>query len=103
MAFTDPLDGRVVYLGKTVVTSITPPGSWVSQKSTCAAAGQAQTCEMECRIDPTTGQPCIVASCFDMCGPTNFIQTCSNTVDLSSFTMCDTETQAKMKKQYNLP
>jgi hypothetical protein len=103
MAFTDPLSGSVVYQGQTVVTSITPPGNWVPHDSTCAESGQTQTCEMECRIDPTTGQPCIVASCFDMCGQTKYIQTCSNSVNLSSFTMCDGETQAQMKKQYNLP
>ena len=103
MTFVDPTSGQTVYKGQTVITSINATGTKVIQPDTCAEAGVNQSCEMECRIDPNTKQPCIVASCFDACGLTYSIQTCSNSVPLESFSRCDAQTQAAMKKLYNIP
>lgn len=103
MVFTDPASGKTIYSGQTVIANVAAIGSSVTQGNTCAASGTKRSCEMECRIDPTNGQPCVVASCVDACGLTVSIQTCSNDVPLSSFSMCDAETQAKMKKLYGMP
>jgi hypothetical protein len=103
MVFTDPASGTTIYSGQTLITNVAAIGSTVTQGNTCAASGTKRSCEMECRIDPTNGQPCIVASCVDACGLTVSIQTCSNDVPLSSFSMCDAETQARMKKLYGMP
>jgi hypothetical protein len=103
LVFTDPASGAILYRGQTVITNVAATGSTVTQSNTCAVSGTKRSCEMECRIDPTNGQPCVVASCVDACGLTVSIQTCSNAVPLSSFSMCDTDTQARMKKLYGMP
>jgi hypothetical protein len=103
ITFIDPDDGTTVYQGSTVVTNVSANGDKIIHNNTCAGSGTKQSCEMECRIDPTNNQPCIVASCFDACGLTLSIQTCSNDAPLESFSMCDAETQAAMKKLYGLP
>lgn len=103
IAFLDPASGKVDYEGKTQIFSGVAAGKKIYSGTSCPNAGQNQSCEVECRVDPNTNQPCIVASCFDACGDTYAIQTCSDAVPLKQFSMCDGSTMAEMKKRYNIP
>lgn len=102
LTFLNPASGAVVVEVKTFLAEANfPPAGIVTDNSTsCANKGENQTCEVECRIDED-GDPCIVASCYDACGQTLSIQTCSSNLTDISFCTAD-ETEA-IKKRYNIP
>ena len=49
------------------------PVGWAGNN--CPQRGQNVSCETECRIAPD-GNPCIVATCTDACGPYFSVHTC---------------------------
>jgi hypothetical protein len=102
LTFLDPSSGAIVLEEKTYLSEadFAPPGTMTDNSANCANKGQNQSCEVECRIDDN-GNPCIVASCFDGCGQTLSIQTCSS--NLSNISFCTADQMNEIKKRYNLP
>lgn len=102
LTFLNAKTGAVILEEKTFLAEadFAPPGTVTNNSGNCAEKGQNQTCEVECRIDES-GNPCIVASCFDGCGQTLSIQTCSS--NLSDISFCTAEQLDEIKKRYNLP
>jgi hypothetical protein len=102
IAFLDVQSGSVVYQAKTVLaraafpTPVPAGYSW----SNCPDRGKNVSCETECRIDPN-GNPCLVSSCFDACGPYFSVDTCPK--NLQNWTACDASVAAQMKAKYNIP
>ncbi len=102
LAFLHPDTGKVMYQGKIVLDSRalpTPVPSGYSQYD-CPDRGKNVTCEIECRIAPD-GVPCMVATCFDACGPYYSVHTCPE--DVSQWNMCNDELLREMKSRYNIP
>ena len=102
IAFLDVQNGSVVFQTKTVLakkafpTPVPAGYSW----SSCPDRGKNVTCETECRIDPN-GNPCLVSSCFDACGPYFSVDSCPKNVD--HWSVCDPSVAAEMKAKYNVP
>ncbi len=102
LAFLHPETGKVVYQGKIILDSRalpTPVPSGYKQYD-CPDRGKNVVCEMECRIAPD-GNPCVVATCFDACGPYYSVHTCPENV--SQWTLCDDNLWREMKSRYNIP
>ena len=102
LTFLNPTSGAIVLAEKTYLSEadFAPPGTMTNNSANCANKGQNQSCEVECRIDDN-GNPCIVASCFDGCGQTLSIQTCSS--NLTNISFCTADQMNAIKKRYNLP
>jgi len=102
LAFLDPASGQVVREVQTFLAEadFPPSGAITNNSENCALKGQNQTCEVECRIDEN-GDPCIVASCYDACGQTLSVQTCSSNLENISF--CTAEQLQEIKQRYNIP
>lgn len=70
-------------------------------KYDCPDRGKNVVCEVECRVKPD-GNPCVVASCTDACGPYFAVDSCP--ADLAQpFTFCDLSQYPELKRLYNLP
>lgn len=97
------MDSQVeVYQGQISLASAlfaTPmPNAWTH--NTCPDRGKDVLCEVECRIAPD-GNPCIVASCNDACGPYFSVHTCPEmSLDFNS---CTPQQWAIMKARYSIP
>ncbi|HCE18336.1 MAG TPA: hypothetical protein DEQ80_10795 [Anaerolinea thermolimosa] len=74
------------------------PAGW--GYNTCADRGKNVSCETECRIAPD-GNPCIVATCTDACGPYFSVHTCPDMP--MDFRSCSPEQWAALKKMYQIP
>ena len=66
----------------------------------CPQAGQNVGCETECRID-YDGNPCLIATCFDACGPYYTVATCPELAP--PWTFCNEETANYLKGIYGIP
>ncbi len=102
LTFSDPQSGAVVYESTLLIPTalmVRPtPAGWAS--TGCDRRGQNVSCETECRIDPS-GNPCIVATCTDACGPYFSVHTCP---DMSlDFASCTPEQWARLKALYQIP
>ncbi|HCE18338.1 MAG TPA: hypothetical protein DEQ80_10805 [Anaerolinea thermolimosa] len=103
LAFLDADTGKVLYQSETVFASAalpTPVPKGYSNTN-CAERGQKVTCETECRVDPSTGIPCIVSSCFDACGPYYSVDSCP--AGVSVWNICSAEQWEEMKAKFNIP
>lgn len=98
----DAQDGHALYQGVLVVPAamVLPPTPAGWSQTSCDQRGQNVRCETECRIAPN-GNPCIVATCTDACGPYFSVHTCPEmSLDFSS---CSAEQWAYMKRLYQIP
>ncbi len=101
-AFSDLQTGDLLYQGNVVLPTalLVPPTPVGWAGNDCPQRGQNVSCETECRIAPD-GNPCIVATCTDACGPYFSVHTCP---DMSlDFNSCNPEQWAALKKQYQIP
>ncbi len=102
IAFSDAQTGDVLYENQMVIPSalLVPPTPVGWAGTDCPQRGQNVSCETECRIAPD-GNPCIVATCTDACGPYFSVHTCP---DMSlDFNSCNPEQWAALKKLYQIP
>lgn len=99
MVFTNPDGGAVVYDGKTFIIPQAVPTSTPEGWGSCPDRGKKLFCEVECRI--YSGEPCIVATCNDACGPYFAIHTCPQ--DIPNDGICDSDLERQMKDKYGLP
>ncbi|MEJ5225418.1 MAG: hypothetical protein WHV44_13255, partial [Anaerolineales bacterium] len=67
----------------------------------CNEPGKNLGCETECRIN-TNGSPCVVSTCFDVCGPYFSVHTCDPNMN-KPFTMCAPDVTEQMKILYGVP
>ncbi|GAP09517.1 hypothetical protein BECAL_00661 [Bellilinea caldifistulae] len=99
----DPETNQAVFETVTSISSIlvvTPmPRGYYDPN--CPQRGLDVKCEMECRIPPS-GEPCVVASCYDSCGLYLSIHTCPENVDVYP-ALCTDEQWAEMKARHNIP
>ena len=102
LVFQDEASGKILYETTTVIPSalMLPPTPAGWGYNTCADRGKNVSCETECRIAPN-GNPCIVATCTDACGPYFSVHTCP---DMSlDFRSCSPEQWTALKKLYQIP
>lgn len=99
LQFTDPASGAVLYSGLVVLSSLVIPTATPVGFASCADRGKNLFCEVECRI--YDGNPCIVASCSDACGPYYSIHDCPE--DRPNDGICDKDLELQMKIRYGLP
>lgn len=102
-AFLDQATGKVVYSSRTVFASAAVPTDVPEGfvQTNCDQRGQNVTCEIECRIAPD-GNPCLVATCFDACGPYYSVDSCPANVSVWPG-LCSEEQTAELKARYNVP
>ncbi len=103
IAFLDPNTNQAVYQAKTMFLSVMLPTPVPEGYSTtnCAERGTNVTCESECRIDPD-GNPCVVSTCYDACGPYFSVNTCPDGVTVWPG-MCSEEQWQEQKARHNIP
>jgi hypothetical protein len=102
IAFADAQTGEQLYQSTLLIPSalLVPPTPVGWAGNDCPQRGQNVSCETECRIAPD-GNPCIVATCTDACGPYFSVHTCP---DMSmDFNSCNPEQWAALKKLYQIP
>ena len=99
IAFTDPQSGAEVYSGTTYIINQAVPTETPAGYFSCANRGKNVSCEVECRV--YSGDPCLVATCSDDCGPYFSIHTCPG--DKVNDGICSIELEQQMRKQYGLP
>jgi hypothetical protein len=102
LVFIDPQSGAELYRSTLIIPTallVAPtPAGW--SQTSCDQRGKGVSCETECRIAPD-GNPCIVATCTDLCGPYFSVHTCP---DMSlDFRSCTPEQWAQLKAQYQIP
>lgn len=102
IVFRLPGTQTVMYSGRLTIPSLAlatamPKGY---AETWCADRGTNVRCETECRIAPD-GNPCIVATCTDACGPYFAVHTCPD-MDLN-FASCSPEQWAQLKALYSIP
>lgn len=103
LVFVKPESGEEVYRGSLIIPLqfVVPPTPVGYLHTACDQRGQNVSCETECRIDPD-GNPCIVATCTDACGPYFAVHSCPDDMPLPS-PSCTAEQWAMMKKRYQIP
>uniref|UniRef100_A0A7C4KGY4 Uncharacterized protein n=1 Tax=Anaerolinea thermolimosa TaxID=229919 RepID=A0A7C4KGY4_9CHLR len=102
LVLQDEASGEILYETTMTIPSalVLPPTPAGWGHNTCADRGKNVSCETECRIAPD-GNPCIVATCTDACGPYFSVHTCP---DMSlDFRSCSPEQWAALKKLYQIP
>ena len=103
LAFLDADTNQVVYQSKTIFVSAnlpTPVPEGYSYDN-CAERGTNVTCESECRIAPD-GNPCVVSTCYDACGPYFSVNTCPDGVTEWKG-LCSDEQWLEQKARLNIP
>ncbi len=101
---TDPANGQTAWTAQTVVRAnlVTfPVRRTYFARPECSELGKNLGCETECRIN-TNGLPCIVSTCFDVCGAYFSVHTCDPEMN-KPFTMCAPEVTEQMKVIYGVP
>jgi hypothetical protein len=103
LVFVKPESDEEVYRGSLIIPLqfVVPPTPVGYLHTACDQRGQNVSCETECRIDPD-GNPCIVATCTDACGPYFAVHSCPDDMPLPS-PSCTAEQWAMMKKRYQIP
>lgn len=103
LAFVKPDSGEEIYRRSLIIPLqfVVPPTPVGYLHTACDQRGQNVSCETECRIDPD-GNPCIVATCTDACGPYFAVHSCPDDMPLPS-PSCTAEQWAMMKKRYQIP
>jgi hypothetical protein len=103
LVFFDPQSGAEVYRSDLIIplAFFVPPTPVGYLHTACEERGKQVSCETECRIDPD-GNPCIVATCTDACGPYFAVHSCPDDMPLPS-PSCTAEQWVMMKKRYQIP
>ncbi|GIV64231.1 MAG: hypothetical protein KatS3mg045_1570 [Bellilinea sp.] len=103
LVFVNPENGEEIYRGSLIIplAFVVPPTPVGYLHTACEERGKNVSCETECRIDPN-GNPCIVATCTDACGPYFAVHSCPDDMPLPS-PSCSAEQWAMMKKRYQIP
>ncbi len=103
LAFVNPENDEEVYRGSLIIplAFLVPPTPVGYLHTACDQRGKNVSCETECRIDPD-GNPCIVATCTDACGPYFAVHSCPDDMPLPS-PSCTAEQWVMMKKRYQIP
>ncbi|MEW6180710.1 MAG: hypothetical protein AB1522_12375 [Chloroflexota bacterium] len=103
LVFLNAESGAEVYRSTLTIplVFVVPPTPVGYLNTACEQRGQNVSCETECRIDPN-GNPCIVATCTDACGPYFAVHSCPDDMPLPS-PSCSAEQWVMMKKRYQIP
>lgn len=103
LVFINPDSGEEIYRGSLIIplAFVVPPTPVGYLHTACEQRGKDVSCETECRIDPD-GNPCIVATCTDACGPYFAVHSCPDDMPLPS-PSCTAEQWVMMKKRYQIP
>ncbi|WP_448335865.1 hypothetical protein [Bellilinea sp.] len=103
LVFFNPESGAEVYRSNLIIplAFVVPPTPVGYLHTACEERGKQVSCETECRIDPD-GNPCIVATCTDACGPYFAVHSCPDDMPLPS-PSCTAEQWVMMKKRYQIP
>ncbi len=103
LVFVNPANGAEIYRTNLIIplVFVVPPTPVGYLHTACEERGKGVSCETECRIDPN-GNPCIVATCTDACGPYFAVHSCPDDMPLPS-PSCSAEQWAMMKKRYQIP
>lgn len=102
VAFQEQSSGETLYETRLTIPAamLLPPTPAGWGYNTCADRGKNVSCETECRI-ASDGNPCIVATCTDACGPYFSVHTCPDMP--MDFRSCSPEQWAALKKLYQIP
>lgn len=104
VALVEPNGSQPVWSGETVLRNnlmVFPVRRTYFARPECSEPGKNLGCETECRIN-TNGSPCVVSTCFDVCGPYFSVHTCDPEMN-KPFTMCAPEVTEQMKALYGVP
>jgi hypothetical protein len=99
LVFVDPQSGAEVYKGTTYIIKAAVPTATPVGWASCPDRGKNIFCEVECRV--YGGEPCIVATCNDACGPYFAVHTCPN--DRPNDGLCSEEVNMELRRLYGIP
>lgn len=103
-ALIQPDTSQIVWSGETILRNnlvVFPVRRVYFARPECSEPGKNLGCETECRIN-TNGSPCVVSTCFDVCGPYFSVHTCDPNMN-KPFTMCAPDVTEQMKILYGVP
>jgi len=99
LIFVDPQSGAQVYSGTTYIINQAVPTPTPAGYANCPTKGKNKSCEIECRL--YSGNPCLVASCFDDCGLYRSINDCP--IGVQNEGICSEDLLNEMKTKYGIP